>query len=86
MNRTTIDDLDRSWPFQADSELDTDEEEAERRKAVAAKQQQPPAFVDVEDMDDEVERVLGHRCAACRLKLLPDCCQVYAAMRVVVRS
>ena len=41
------------------SELDEDSEE-ERKKAAAAARQQA-AFVDVQAMDDEVERVLSHR-------------------------
>ena len=44
------------------SELDEDSEE-ERKRALAASKQQA-AFVDVQTMDDEVERVLGWRCAS----------------------
>lgn len=43
-----------------DSDEDSDSE-AERRKAAQQRQQQVAAFTDVENMDDEVERVLGHR-------------------------
>ena len=43
------------------SELDENSED-ERKKALAASQQQA-AFVDVQSMDDEVERVISHRCA-----------------------
>ena len=46
------------------SELDEDSEE-ERKRALAANKQQA-AFVDVQNMDDEVERVLGWRCAGVR--------------------
>jgi hypothetical protein len=42
------------------SDEDSDSE-AERRKVQQAKQQQVAAFTDVDNMDDEVERVLGHR-------------------------
>ena len=43
------------------SELDENSED-ERKKVLAASKQQA-AFVDVQSMDDEVERVLSHRCA-----------------------
>lgn len=43
------------------SDEDSEDSEVERRKAQQAKQQQVAAFTDVENMDDEIERVLGHR-------------------------
>ena len=51
------------------SELDENSED-ERKKALAASQQQA-AFVDVQSMDDEVERVLSHRCAPHALRREP---------------
>ena len=44
-----------------DSELDSDPDEEAKRKA---KQNQVAALMqDTNDLDDEVEKVLGHRCA-----------------------
>ena len=43
------------------SELDENSEDERKKKAAAAGQQ--AAFVDMQSMDDEVERVLSHRCA-----------------------
>ena len=52
------------------SELDEDSEEERKRVAAASKQQ--AAFVDVQTMDDEVERVLGWRCDWCRKETSPE--------------
>ena len=47
--------------YREDGSDGDNDSEAERRKAAAAKNMQVAAFTDVDNMDDEVERVLAHR-------------------------
>jgi hypothetical protein len=60
------------WQEEKGSDEDSDSE-AERRKVQQQKQQQVAAFTDTDNMDDEVERVLGHRCCPMGLPIARQC-------------